>query len=215
MISDANKPPLHLHLRFTYMSINSLLAPLDQVLRKLCLFKPWQCRESLPGTAVPGRYPEIAPHSNCHNSYLTPPIELFLSILESSLHELHKTYGCTLVHPSLRGWEAFATLGALTHTRITWALSPTASQVPGVTLGSPLCSWCFGHSWRKGARQSRWIYPPNWMWRIKMRAATLWSQTRSLTWRRKWRPTFRPPNPLIVGRHQNLTPIRKLQPNHP
>src|ERR1700684_2028321 len=47
--------------------------------------------------------------------------------------------------PSLRGWEAFPTPGALTHTRITWALSPPAPQVPGVTPGSPLCPWCFGH----------------------------------------------------------------------
>jgi hypothetical protein len=28
--------------------------------------------------------------------------------------------------------------GALTHTRITWFLSPMAPQVPGVTPGSPL-----------------------------------------------------------------------------
>ena len=27
--------------------------------------------------------------------------------------------------------------GALTHTRITWALSPMAAQVPGVTPGPP------------------------------------------------------------------------------
>ena len=39
---------------------------------------------------------------------------------------------------------------ALTHTRITWALSPTAPQVPGVTLG---CPQCFGHSSWRGARQ--------------------------------------------------------------
>ena len=38
---------------------------------------------------------------------------------------------------SLRGWEAFSTAGALTHFRITWALSPMAPQLSGVTLGSP------------------------------------------------------------------------------
>ena len=43
--------------------------------------------------------------------------------------------------------------GALTHTRITWALSPMVPQVPGVTPGSPLCPWCCGHSSRRGARQ--------------------------------------------------------------
>ena len=33
--------------------------------------------------------------------------------------------------PRLCGWEAFPTPEALTHTRITWALSPPAPQVPG------------------------------------------------------------------------------------
>ena len=49
--------------------------------------------------------------------------------------------------------------GALIHTRITWALSPMAPQVPGVTPGSPLCPWCCGHSSRRGARQSRAASP--------------------------------------------------------
>ena len=44
------------------------------------------------------------------------------------------------------GWEAFPTPGALTHTWIIWALSPTAPQILGVTPGSLLCIWCFGHS---------------------------------------------------------------------
>ena len=56
--------------------------------------------------------------------------------------------------PNLHGWEAFQRLGALTHTRITWVLSPMAPQVPGVTPGSPLCPWCCGHSLRRGARHS-------------------------------------------------------------
>ena len=56
----------------------------------------------------------------------------------------------------LSPWVAFPTPGALTHTRITWAFLPTAPQVPGVTLRSPLCSWCFGHSSRRGARQLGW-----------------------------------------------------------
>src|ERR1700737_944382 len=135
------------------MPMDSSLAPFGQVLRKLCLFEPLQSRESLPGTAVPGRCPGTAPHSNGHNSYLTSPIEVILSILESPRHELRKAHGLTLMPPSLRGWEAFPTPGALTHTRITWALSPTAPQVRGVTPGSPLCPWCFGHSSWRGARQ--------------------------------------------------------------
>jgi hypothetical protein len=74
-----------------------------------------------------------------------------LSILESSRHELRIAHGLTLMTPSLRGWEAFPTPGALTHTRITWAFSPSAPQVPG----SPLCPWCFGHPFWRGARQRR------------------------------------------------------------
>ena len=44
--------------------------------------------------------------------------------------------------------------GTLTHTRITWALSPMVPQVPGVTPGSPLCPWCCRHSSRRGARHT-------------------------------------------------------------
>jgi hypothetical protein len=60
-----------------------------------------------------------------------------LSILESSRHELRIAHGLSLMIPSLRGWESFPTPGALTHSRITWAFSPPAPQVPGVTPGSP------------------------------------------------------------------------------
>ena len=74
---------------------------------------------------------------------------MFLSILELARLEVRIAYGLTLMTLSLRGWEAFPTLGALTHTRITWALSPPAPQVPGVTTGSPLCPWCFGHPFRE------------------------------------------------------------------
>jgi hypothetical protein len=58
--------------------------------------------------------------------------------------------------PSPRGWEAFPTPGALTRTRITWAFSPPAPQVPDVTPGSPLCPWCFGHPFWRGARHDGW-----------------------------------------------------------
>jgi hypothetical protein len=78
---------------------------------------------------------------------------VFLSILESSRHELRIAHGLSVMTPSLRGWEAFPTPGALTHTRITWAFSPPAPQVPGVTPGSPLCLWCFWHPLWRGARQ--------------------------------------------------------------
>ena len=68
-----------------------------------------------------------------------------MSILESSRRELRIVHGLTLMTPSPRGWETFPTPGALTHTRINWAFSSSAPHVPGVTPGSPLCPWCFGH----------------------------------------------------------------------
>jgi hypothetical protein len=55
--------------------------------------------------------------------------------------------------PSPRGWKVFPMPRAFTHSRITWAFSPSASQVPGVTPRSPLCPWCFEHSLRGGAWQ--------------------------------------------------------------
>ena len=101
-----------------------------------------------------GRCPLATPHSNPHNFLLTPPIEVFLSILESARHKPSNTLGLTLVTPSSCGWEAFQRPGALIHTRITWALSPMAPQVPSVTPGSLLCPWCCGHSSKRGARHS-------------------------------------------------------------
>ena len=60
---------------------------------------------------------------------------MFLSILELGLHKLLITHGLNLVTSSLRRWEAFSTLGAFTHTRITWALSTLAPQVLSVNFG--------------------------------------------------------------------------------
>ena len=97
------------------------LAPFKQVLRKLCMFKPLQSRESLLNHNCPRRCPGTTPHSNCHISQLIPPIQMFLNILELAHHKLYIAHGLTLVTPSLRGWEAFLTSTALTNTRITWA----------------------------------------------------------------------------------------------
>ena len=128
--------------------MDSLLASFEQVLRNLCLSKPWQSREPLPGHCCPG----TTPHSNCH--ILTPLIEVFLRILKFARHKLRIADGLTLVTSKLHGWEAFPTPGALTHTRITWGLSSTGLQVPGVTPGSPLCPWCFRHSSWRSVQQS-------------------------------------------------------------
>jgi hypothetical protein len=131
--------------------MDTSLAPFRQVLRKLCLFKPLHSWEPLPGhwcSRVMSR----------DSTPLKMPYEVFLSILESSRHELCIVHGFTFITLSLRGWEAFRTPGALTHTSITWAFSPPAPQVPGVNPGSPLCPWCFVHSLWRGARHSP---PPN------------------------------------------------------
>ena len=102
---------------------------------------------------VPGHCSGIVPHSNYHIYWFTPLIEVFLSILESSRHELGISYSLTLVTPSLRGWEAFPTPGVLTHITITRAFSPMAPQVTCITMGTPLCPWCFGRSLKRSARQ--------------------------------------------------------------
>ena len=60
-----------------------------------------------------------------------------MSILESSHQQLRIVDGLTLPTLSLSGWEAFTMPRALTHTIITWALSPTVAQVMGVTPRSP------------------------------------------------------------------------------
>ena len=76
-------------------------------------------RSHSQATVVPGRYPRTAPHSNCHISLLTPLIEVFLSILESSHYKLRTSYGLTLMSPnpvggrrSQRPWPS-PTLGSL------------------------------------------------------------------------------------------------------
>ena len=69
---------------------------------------------------------------------------MFLSILESLRHELRIVYGFTLVNPSLCGREAFPTPKALTHTMITWPLSPTVPQISGITPKSPRAQGVLG-----------------------------------------------------------------------
>ena len=120
--------------------MDTSLTSFRKILRKLWLLKPWQSREPLLGHCCP----RALPHSICHISYLTPPIEVFLSILESACHKLHIAYGFILLIPSLHGWEAFPTLEALTYTRIIWALSPIAPQIPGVIPGSPYAHGILG-----------------------------------------------------------------------
>ena len=82
----------------------------------------------------------ITPHLDCHIFYLTPLVEVFFRIFESSCHKLFITHGLILVALGLYGWEAFSTPGAFIHTRIIWALSPMAPQVSNVTLES-LCAF--------------------------------------------------------------------------
>ena len=54
---------------------------------------------------------------------------MFLSTLKSTCHKLRRANGLNLMIHRLCGWEAFSTLGAIIHSRITWALSPIVPQV--------------------------------------------------------------------------------------
>ena len=134
--------------------MDTSLPPFGQVLRKLCMLKPPQLWEPLPNHYSSKAMSRDSIPLKLSYIQATPPIEVFLSIPESSHHELHIAHVLTFMNPSLCGWEAFPTPGALTHTRITWALSPTAPQVPHVILGSSLCPWCFWHSMWRGAQHS-------------------------------------------------------------
>ena len=128
------------------MTMHTSLAPFGQEMRKLCLFKLPQSREPLPSQCWSRALSwDNAPLKLSYLLAHTSVGGVFLSILESARHELFIADGLTLMTPSPCGWEAFPTPGALTHTRIIWALSPPAPQVSGVTLGSPLCPWCVKH----------------------------------------------------------------------
>ena len=103
------------------------------------------CTRAMSWDSAPLKLPKLLAHtSDCgdlEHSRITMP---------QATHSLWP-YPCPL-------WSlwvgAFPTPGAFTYTRITWALSPTVPQVPGVTPGSPLCPWYFGHSSKRGARHS-------------------------------------------------------------
>ena len=62
-----------------------------------------------------------------------------MSILESGRHKPFVVNNLTLVTPSYHGREAFSTPGALTHTKITWALSPWRHK-SRASLQGPLCA---------------------------------------------------------------------------
>jgi hypothetical protein len=67
-VLNSYNQPLYCHLYFTYIRMNTSLAPFGQVLRKLCLFKPSQSWEPPQAIAVPGHCFGTAPHSNWHIS---------------------------------------------------------------------------------------------------------------------------------------------------
>ena len=89
-------------------------------------------------------------------------------------HELSIAYGHTLVTPSLRGWEAFPTPKALTHTRITRALSPIGATSPGCYFGVPLVPMVFRALLMERCT-TRWVRNVMWSgifiaWSSKLRA---------------------------------------------
>jgi hypothetical protein len=94
------------------MPIHTFLGPFGQVLRKLCLFEPSQSREPLPRHCCSRALSrDNAPLKLGYISLLTPPNEVFLSILEFSRHELCIAHGFTLTILSPLRWEAFPTVG--------------------------------------------------------------------------------------------------------
>jgi hypothetical protein len=122
------------HSIVLYMPMDSLFVPFGQVLRKLCMLKPWSLWEPLPCHCCTKHDLETTqlPYLLAHTSNEC--------ILEYAYHN----HGFTLVTLSLCRWEASPTLGALTHMRITWPFSPTAPQISGVPSGYLLCRWWFG-----------------------------------------------------------------------
>jgi hypothetical protein len=142
------------------MPMDPSLAPFMQVIDvQSSAFMGATPRSLLSRGVVPRQWPTqfaISPSSHLRLRYL----EHF--ILDAI--KLLKARRLTLMTPNLSGWERFPTLGPLTHIRI----SPMMPQVPGVTLGSPLCPWFCGHfSWRGAWQLKRcplvlaWLWPPS------------------------------------------------------
>ena len=106
------------------------------------MFKSRQSR-----TLLLGHCPGIDPTQ----IVIFPSSHLQLSILESQCHKPLISHGLTLVTPNLHGLEAFWTPGA---SPTLGSLGPSHQwwhKLLGVTLGSPLCPWCCGHSSWRGA----------------------------------------------------------------
>ena len=98
--------------------MGSLLAPFEQVFTELRPSKEsglpgvtWGVLSLTTALTLLGAVPRQPLHSKLHNFLPTPPIEVFLGILESQRHEPCNALGLTFVTPSLRGWEAFPTPG--------------------------------------------------------------------------------------------------------
>ena len=119
------------------MFVDTPLASIGQVFRKLCMLKPPYCQEPLLCHCSSRAL--TTPHSIYHISKLTSLIKVFLSILESSCHELRIAHGVTFMTFSPCGYEAFPMPGALIHTRITWTLWAMAPQ-SRVSLRGPPCA---------------------------------------------------------------------------
>ena len=114
--------PIHCHLCFIQMSMDSSFAPFQQVLRKLCMFKPWLSSEPLPC------YRCIRDSASFKLSYLLAHTSYWgiLSILKFSRHKLCIAHDLTLLIPSLSQWEAFPTPDTFTR---------MVPQLPGVIPG--------------------------------------------------------------------------------
>ena len=86
--------------------MNTLFAPLGHVLSKLCLFKPCQFWEPLPGHCCSkvlsqNNVPLKMPYLLAYNFGWG-----VLSIVDFARHKLREDHGLTLVTSSVLGWEA-------------------------------------------------------------------------------------------------------------
>ena len=92
---------------------------------------------------------------------------MFSSILESTRHKLLIIDGLTLMPPSLHGWEAFPTPGALTHTktRVLRSFGPSHQRrhKSQVSIQGPPCAHGVSYTPHREVRDKQChIHPIKW-----------------------------------------------------
>jgi hypothetical protein len=125
------------------MPMDTSLAPFGQVLRKLCLFKPLQSQEPLPGHC----WSMALSRDNAQFklAYLLADTSKWGVLEHSKILTPWATHSSwPYPHASYFPWvEGVPNARARTHTRITWAFSPSVPQSPGCHSGVPLVPMVF------------------------------------------------------------------------